>query len=73
MVAAILHDKKKILPCAVYLQGEYGHHNLFIGVPCKLGRGGMEGVIQLELSAEEQAQLDKSAAAVQSLVEALPK
>jgi malate dehydrogenase len=73
MVAAILHDKKKILPCAVYLQGEYGHHNLFIGVPCTFGRGGMEGVIQLELTPEEQAQLDKSAAAVQSLVEALPK
>src|SRR5258708_3712979 len=73
VVAAILRDKKKILPCAVYLQGEYGHHNLFIGVPCKLGRGGMEGVVQLELSAEEQAQLAKSAAAVQSLVEVLPK
>ena len=73
MVAAILHDKKKILPCAVHLQGEYGHRDLFIGVPCKLGRGGMEGVVELELSPEEQAQLDKSAAAVQSLVEALPK
>jgi|SRR5947209_2130368 len=73
MVAAILHDKKKILPCAVYLQGEYGHQGLFIGVPCRLGRGGMEGVVELELSPEEKAQLDKSAAAVQSLVEALPK
>jgi malate dehydrogenase len=73
MVAAILHDKKKILPCAVLLQGEYGHHDLFIGVPCRLGRGGMEGVVELELTAEEKAQLDKSAAAVKSLVDALPK
>ncbi|HEX4965222.1 MAG TPA: malate dehydrogenase [Thermoanaerobaculia bacterium] len=73
MVAAILHDKKKILPCAVYLEGEYGHQGLFIGVPCKLGRGGMEGVVQLALTAEEQAELDKSAAAVQSLVDGLPK
>ncbi len=73
MVAAILHDKKKILPCAVLLQGEYGYNDLFIGVPCRLGRGGMEGVVELELSPEEKAQLDKSAAAVKSLVEALPK
>jgi malate dehydrogenase len=73
MVAAILHDKKKILPCAVLLQGEYGYQDLFIGVPCRLGRGGMEGVVELELSPEEKAQLDKSAAAVKSLVEALPK
>src|SRR5436305_3022444 len=73
MVAAILHDKKKILPCAVHLQGEYGYRDLIIGVPCKLGRGGMKGVVELELSPEAQAQLDKSAAAVQSLVEALPK
>src|SRR6185295_19088985 len=73
MVAAILLDKKKILPCAVYLKGEYGYDGLFIGVPCQLGIGGMEKVIELKLSPEEQAQLDKSAAAVQSLVEALPK
>src|SRR5215210_3004056 len=73
MVAAILHDKKKILPCAVLLQGEYGLHDLFVGVPARLGRGGMEQVIELELTAEEQAELHKSAEAVRELVEALPK
>jgi malate dehydrogenase len=73
MVAAILKDKKKILPCAVYLQGEYGYENLFIGVPCQLGRGGMERVVELKLTVEEKAQLDKSAQAVKGLVEALPK
>jgi malate dehydrogenase len=73
MVAAILKDKKKILPCAVYLAGEYGYENLFIGVPCVLGRGGMEKVVQLSLTVEEKAMLDKSAQAVRGLVEALPK
>ncbi|HYN23113.1 MAG TPA: malate dehydrogenase [Thermoanaerobaculia bacterium] len=73
MVAAILHDKKKILPCAVLLKGEYGLNDLFVGVPARLGRGGMEKVIELELTAEEQAALNKSAEAVRELVEALPK
>jgi malate dehydrogenase len=73
MVAAILKDKKKILPCAVYLQGEYGYEDLFIGVPCVLGRGGMEKVIELSLTTEEKAMLHKSADAVRGLVEALPK
>jgi malate dehydrogenase len=73
MVAAILHDKKKILPCAVLLQGEYGLRDLFVGVPARLGRGGMEQVIELELSAEETAALHKSAEAVRELVDALPK
>ena len=73
MVAAILHDKKKILPCAVLLDGEYGLNDLFVGVPARLGRGGMEQVIELELSAEERAALQKSAEAVRELVEALPK
>jgi malate dehydrogenase len=73
MVAAILHDKKKILPCAVLLNGEYGLTDLFVGVPARLGRGGMEQVIELELSAEERAALQKSAEAVRELVEALPK
>ena len=53
----ILHDKKKILPCAVYLQGEYGLPDLFVGVPCLLGRGGMEQVIELELTEDEKAAL----------------
>ncbi|HEX5715307.1 MAG TPA: malate dehydrogenase [Thermoanaerobaculia bacterium] len=73
MVAAILHDKKKILPCAVLLNGEYGLTDLFVGVPARLGRGGMEQVIELELTAEEKAALQKSAEAVRELVEALPK
>ena len=73
MVAAILHDKKKILPCAVLLNGEYGLKDLFVGVPARLGRGGMEQVIELELSEEEKAALHKSAEAVRELVEALPK
>ncbi|MFH0725952.1 MAG: malate dehydrogenase [Pseudomonadota bacterium] len=73
MAEAILKDKKKILPCAVYLKGEYGFHDLFIGVPVKLGRGGMEGVIEIKLTEEETEALKKSAAAVQGLVEVLQK
>src|SRR5215210_5612124 len=73
MVAAILGDKQKILPCAVYLQGEYGLRDLFVGVPCLLGRKGMERVIELELSEDEKAELAKSAEAVRELVNALPK
>jgi malate dehydrogenase len=72
MVAAILHDKKKILPCAVLLDGEYGLNGLFVGVPVRLGRGGMEQVIELSLLPEEQAALEESAAAVRELVDALP-
>jgi malate dehydrogenase len=71
MVEAILKDKKKILPCAAYLQGEYGMNGLFVGVPVKLGRNGMEQVIQIKLTAEEKTALDKSAAAVRELVEKL--
>jgi malate dehydrogenase len=73
MVAAILHDKKKILPCAVLLEGEYGFKDLFIGVPARLGKGGMEQVIELKLTTEEKAMLNKSAEAVKSLVDSLPK
>jgi len=73
MVAAILGDKQKILSCAVYLQGEYGLRDLFVGVPCLLGRKGMERVIELELSEDEKAELAKSAEAVRELVNALPK
>jgi malate dehydrogenase len=68
MVEALLKDKKKILPCAAYLEGEYGIHGLFVGVPCKLGAGGVEEIIQIKLSAEENAALQKSAAAVKELV-----
>ena len=73
MVAAILHDKKKILPCAVLLNGEYGLNDLFVGVPARLGRAGMEQVIELELTEDEKAALKKSAEAVRELVDALPK
>jgi malate dehydrogenase len=68
MTEAILKDKKKILPCAAYLDGEYGIHGLFVGVPCKLGERGIEQIIQIRLSADEQAALEKSAGAVQELV-----
>ena len=73
MAESILKDKKKILPCAVYLKGEYGVNDLFIGVPVKLGVGGAEEVIEITLTKEENAALQKSAAAVQELKEILKK
>jgi len=71
MVEAILKDKKKILPCAAYLEGEYGISGLFVGVPCKLGEKGIEQIIQIKLTDEENAALQKSAAAVKELVAVL--
>jgi malate dehydrogenase len=71
MVEAILKDKKKILPCAVYLEGEYGIRGLFAGVPVKLGARGVEQIIEIKLTAEENAALQKSAAAVRELVSVL--
>jgi malate dehydrogenase len=73
MAESILKDKKKVLPCAAYLQGEYGIRDLFIGVPVKLGAKGVEQVIEIKLSAAENAALQKSAAAVQELKSALAK
>jgi malate dehydrogenase len=67
MVEAILKDKKKILPCAAYLQGEYGISGLYVGVPVKLGAKGIEKIIEIKLTPEEKAGLDKSAAAVKEL------
>jgi len=67
MVEAILKDKKKIVPCAVYLQGEYGIEGYFIGVPCKLGAAGLEQIVEIKLTAEEDAALKKSAEAVKEL------
>src|SRR5690349_12828487 len=61
MVDSILFDKKMIMPCAIYLQGEYGIQNLFVGVPAQLGKGGLQKVIEVELSEDERAQLQKSA------------
>jgi len=68
MVEAILKDKKKILPCAAYLQGEYGVNGLYVGVPVKLGAKGIEQIIEIKLTAEEKAGLEKSTAAVKELV-----
>ena len=67
MVEAILKDKKKILPCAAYLEGEYGIDGYYIGVPCKLGAAGLEQIIEIKLTAEEGAALKKSADAVKEL------
>jgi len=72
MVDAILRDRKRVLPCAVLLQGEYGVDGLFVGVPVVLGAGGMERVIQIKLSADEQRAFQRSAAAVRELVDKLP-
>jgi malate dehydrogenase len=71
MVEAILQDRKRVLPCAAYLEGEYGVDGLFVGVPVVLGSGGMERVIQITLTADEQAAFDKSAASVRELVDKL--
>ena len=72
MVDAILRDRRRVLPCAALLQGEYGVDGLFVGVPVVLGAGGMQRVIEISLSADEQAAFQKSAAAVQELVDKLP-
>jgi malate dehydrogenase len=69
MVEAVLKDKKKILPCSVFLQGEYGIQDLFVGVPCKLGGNGLEEIIEITLTPDEDVALKKSAEAVRELVE----
>jgi len=69
MVDSILLDKKRVLPCAAYLEGEYGINGLFVGVPCKLGANGVEHIFEITLTPEESAGLQKSAAAVAELVE----
>ena len=71
MVDAIMLDEKRVLPCTAYLEGEYGIDGLYMGVPVKLGSGGIEAIYQLELSTEEQAMLDESAGAVREVVELL--
>jgi malate dehydrogenase len=71
MVEAILKDQKRVMPCSVFLQGEYGLSDLFVGVPVKLGASGVEDIIQLELSADERAALQKSAGAVKELVDVI--
>src|SRR5437870_5377575 len=71
MVAAIVLDKKRVLPCAAWLQGEYGLSGMYCGVPCKLGRRGLEQIIEVKLSPEEQAALKQSAEAVQETMAAV--
>jgi len=71
MVEAIVRDKKRVLPCAAWLEGQYGLSGMYCGVPCKLGRRGVEQVIEVKLSAEEQAALKKSAEAVKQTMEAV--
>lgn len=71
MVDAIFKDKKKVLPCAAYLEGEYGIQGLFVGVPCLLGAKGIERIVELKLTAEESAALKKSADSVKELVDKL--
>ncbi len=71
MAESILKDKKKVLPCAALLEGEYGIHGLFVGVPVKLGAGGIEQIYEIKLTSEEQAMLKKSADSVAELVAVL--
>jgi malate dehydrogenase len=72
MVDSILRDRRRVLPCATYLKGEYGVDGLFVGVPVVLGEGGLQRVIEIRLTADEQAAFEKSAASVRELVEKLP-
>jgi malate dehydrogenase len=71
MAESILKDKKKVLPCAAYLEGEYGINGLYVGVPCKLGATGLEKIYELKLTAEETAALHKSSNAVKELVDVI--
>jgi malate dehydrogenase len=71
MAEAIVMDQKRVLPCSVWLEGEYGQSGLFLGVPCKIGRRGLEAVIEVTLSAEEREALGKSADAVREPMAAL--
>jgi malate dehydrogenase len=71
MCEAIVRDKKRILPCAAWLAGEYGMRDIFLGVPCKLGRGGVEQILEVQLTPEERTGLEKSADAVRELIAAI--
>jgi malate dehydrogenase len=71
MVDAIVNDRHMVLPCAAYLEGQYGHDGLYVGVPAQLGAHGVERIIEIGLTGDEQAQFDHSAAAVQGLVDTL--
>ena len=69
MVEAYLRDKKRVLPCAALLKGQYGVRDLYVGVPVVIGAGGVERIVEIELDREEKAAFDKSAAAVHELIE----
>lgn len=71
MVDSIVSDRKETMPCSVWLDGEYGHSNVCIGVPCRLGKCGMEGVIELEITGEERLAFDKSARKLEGVIEEL--
>ena len=71
MVDAVMLDEKRVLPCTAYLEGEYGIDGLYMGVPVKLGAGGIEEIVELELTADERAALDASAGAVREVVRVL--
>ena len=71
MAEAIVKDKRRILPCAAYLEGEYGHEGIFLGVPCQLGEGGLQRIIEVELTESEAEALAHSAGAVQETIGAL--
>jgi malate dehydrogenase len=71
MAEAIVHDQKRVLPCAAWLQGEYGLSGIYLGVPCKLGAGGLEQILQVELTADEKAALNRSADSVKKTMEAV--
>jgi malate dehydrogenase len=73
MVESILKDKKKVVPCAAYLEGEYNIRDLFVGVPVKLGSRGIEKIYEIKLLPEEQAALEKSAKSVQELIDVIGK
>ncbi len=73
MAESFLNDQKRVLPAAAYLDGEYGYKDLYIGVPVVIGAGGVEKVVNIQLTAEEKAMLEKSAGAVRELIEASKK
>jgi malate dehydrogenase len=73
MATAYLHDQKRMLACAAYLDGEYGYKDLFIGVPAVIGKGGVEKIVEIPLTAEEKGMLAKSAADVQAVVDICKK
>ncbi len=73
MAEAFLRDKKRVLPCAALLRGQYGVKDLYVGVPVVIGSGGVERIVEIELDREEQAAFDKSAAGVRELIEVVKK